>query len=102
MNYTKLNEFESRNILAKFLFRTDNVYKKIEDLSSDEKLRVALTCVLNRKTDLIMLDEPTNNLDLDSINVLEDILNQYNGAIILVSHDRIFKENILITKEVNI
>lgn len=102
MNYTKLSEFESRNILAQFLFRTDSVYKKIKDLSSGEKLRVALTCILNRKTDLIILDEPTNNLDLDSIKVLENILNQYNGAIILVSHDKTFRENIKTTKEVNV
>ena len=94
ISYTKSSELEARNVLAKFVFRTDSVNKLIIDLSGGERLRVALACVLSKNPDLLMLDEPTNNLDLDSINILEDILKQYKKALIVVSHDRVFEENI--------
>ena len=94
ISYTKLSELEARNVLAKFVFRTDSVNKFIIDLSGGERLRVALACVLSKNPDLLMLDEPTNNLDLDSINILEDILKQYKKALIVISHDRVFEENI--------
>jgi len=99
-----ISEKDCRDILAQFLFRTDDVYKKIKDLSGGEKLRVALACVLSDKNmpELLLLDEPTNNMDLDSIQVLENILNQYNGAIIVISHDKVFKENIRINKSINL
>ncbi len=99
-----ISENDCRNILAKFLFRTDAVYKKIQDLSGGERLRVALACILNRGEglELLLLDEPTNNMDLDSIQVLENILNQYKGAIVVISHDKVFKENIGINKVVRL
>lgn len=90
-----IKEKDARDILAMFLFRTDDVYKKVQDLSGGEKLRVALACIFSNDTpELILLDEPTNNMDLESIEVLENILNQYNGGLVVVSHDEVFKENI--------
>lgn len=103
-NNTNLSEKDCRDVLAQFLFRTDDVYKKVGGLSGGEKLRVALACILSDKNtpELLLLDEPTNNMDLDSIQVLENILNQYKGAIVIISHDRIFKENIRINKIVKL
>lgn len=101
VEYTKLTELECRKILAEFLFKEDAVFKKILDLSGGEKLKVLLACILNKKNiELLILDEPTNNLDLDSIAILEDILNKFNGAIIIVSHDRKFIENLNINKTI--
>lgn len=101
VDYAKLNELECRNLLAKFLFRTDAVQKQIKNLSGGEKLRVALACIFGRSgVELLLLDEPTNNLDLDSIEILENILNQFNGGIIVISHDKIFKKNIKIIREI--
>ena len=97
-----INEKDCRDLLAKFLFRTDAVYKKIADLSGGEKLRVALACIMQNEPELLMLDEPTNNMDLDSIEILENILNQYSGALIVVSHDKIFKENIKIEYQIEL
>ena len=96
----ELPEIDCRNILAQFLFRTDEVFKKVSSISGGEKLRTALACVFAKKEspELIILDEPTNNLDLNGIKILEDILKNYNGTIILVSHDKTFKDNININK----
>lgn len=95
---SNISEKVCRDLLAQFLFRTDAVYKKVCDLSGGEKLRFALACILLKQPDLILLDEPTNNMDLDSIKVLENILNQYHGALVVVSHDEVFKENIKINE----
>lgn len=101
LSINNIKEKDARDILAMFLFRTDEVYKKVSSLSGGEKLRVALSCIFANKTpEIILLDEPTNNIDLESIKVLENILNQYNGTIIVVSHDKIFKENININKTI--
>lgn len=101
---SSLSEKDCRDILAQFLFRTDDVYKIVKDLSGGEKLRVALACVLSgeKMPELLLFDEPTNNMDLDSISVLENILNQYKGAIVVISHDSVFKNNINIGKFVKL
>lgn len=101
IGYSGLNELECRNILAMFLFKTDSVLKNVNDLSGGEKIRFLLCCVLARKNiELIILDEPTNNLDIDSVEILEAILNNFNGAILVVSHDEVFKKNIKINDNV--
>lgn len=99
-----LNEQICRAILAQFLFRNDYVYKKISTLSGGEKLRISLACILARPEapELILLDEPTNNLDLNSIEILENILNSHTGALIVISHDKMFKENIKLNKIINL
>lgn len=99
---SNISEKDCRDLLAQFLFRTNAVYKKVCDLSGGEKLRVALACILLKQPDLILLDEPTNNMDLDSIKVLENILNQYCGALVVVSHDEVFRNRIKVSKSIEL
>lgn len=83
-------ELELRALLGSFLFSGDAVEKKIKILSGGEKARVALAKVIASKANFLMLDEPTNHLDLHSIELLAEALNNYEGSIIMVSHDRYF------------
>jgi ATP-binding cassette, subfamily F, member 3 len=83
-------EPDLRSLLGCFLFQGDDVFKKIKVLSGGEKARVALAKTMISKSNFLMLDEPTNHLDLNSVNMLADALNKYQGSLILVSHDRYF------------
>lgn len=101
-NYMKLNpdilERDARFHLSHFLFRSQDALKKVQNLSGGERLRAALCCVLTAHIppQLLILDEPTNHLDLESMEALESALNCYQGALIVISHDEIFLENIKI------
>ena len=83
-----------RNLLAAFLFRGDEVHKKIKILSGGEKARVVLSFLLSTPYNCLVLDEPTNHLDMKSREVLLDALKRYEGTLLFVSHDRYFLREI--------
>lgn len=80
----------ARDILAKFLFFGQDVFKKVKDLSGGERSRLRLCQLIQKDINLLVLDEPTNHLDIDAIEVLEEALLDFTGTIIFISHDRYF------------
>ncbi|MFP5116346.1 ribosomal protection-like ABC-F family protein [Bacillaceae bacterium C204] len=85
-----VNEGEARHILARFLFYGPAVFRKVSQLSGGERMRLRLAQLMYMDINLLILDEPTNHLDIDSCEVLEEALEQFNGTILAVSHDRYF------------
>ncbi len=90
MAMADLDNTEARTILARFLFRGEDVFKSMADLSGGERRRLGLIRLILSKANFLILDEPTNHLDLDSIEVLEEAISEYPGTVLLVSHDRYF------------
>jgi len=86
----RIKETEARTLLGRFLFSGDDVHKRVGDLSGGERSRVALAQLTLMGGNLLVLDEPTNHLDIGAREALEVVLNEYNGTILFVSHDRYF------------
>lgn len=105
LKYTSgLDDNLARKWLARFLFRGEDVFKKVNMLSGGERMRAALACILagDKPPQLLVLDEPTNNLDLNSIEQIESALLNYQGALMVISHDKNFLRNIGIREEINL
>lgn len=105
-NFLQLNPqakiFDAYRALAEFQFRNKDAEKKVSDLSGGEKIRagLAISLMSTQPPQMIILDEPTNHLDLRSIEAIEAILKDYQGALLVISHDEAFLENIGITRTV--
>lgn len=89
-DYPVLTNTQIRNTLAAFLFTGDDVFKKISELSGGERGRVSLAKLMLSNANFLILDEPTNHLDITSKEILEQALNDYEGTVLYVSHDRYF------------
>lgn len=83
-------ETHLRASLAKFLFYEDNVFKKVKTLSGGEKVRLKLFELIQKNANFLILDEPTNHIDIDTKEMLEEALKEYNGTLLFISHDRYF------------
>ena len=88
--YPTMANTQIRNMLAAFLFTEDDVFKKIKNLSGGERGRVSLAKLMLSDANFLILDEPTNHLDIDSKEILENAINNFEGTVLYVSHDRFF------------
>lgn len=88
-----MSEADARYHLSKFLFYKEDVFKKVKSLSGGERKRLRWAQIIGQHPNVIVLDEPTNDLDIGSIEMLEDTLDDYEGTVLAVSHDRYFVNN---------
>lgn len=93
--FPEMTTTEVRNALAAFLFSGDDVFKEISKLSGGEKCKVNLLKLMLSKSNLLLLDEPTNHLDIMSREALEDALLNYDGTVLVISHDRYFLNKVI-------
>ncbi len=92
--FPQLSEFEARSALGAFLFSGDEVYKTVDILSGGERVRLALCKIFKTKPNFLILDEPTNHMDIVGKEALEEMLKNYTGTLIFVSHDRYFVKQV--------
>ena len=88
------NETEIRSSLAKYMFRGNDVFKKVSSLSGGEKVRLILAELLKQNINFLILDEPTNHIDIETRELLEEAIKEYSGTVLFVSHDRYFINNL--------
>ena len=91
----KDNQWSASQLLSHFLFSYDMQYTRVEKLSGGEKRRLYLCSILMQNPNFLILDEPTNDLDIMTLNVLEEYLQRFNGCVLIVSHDRYFMDKIV-------
>jgi len=94
-NGNKLTDQEKRNLLGSFLFTGDDIHKSVHQLSGGEKSRLALAKLLLEDSNFLILDEPGNHLDIKTKNIFHQALKQYQGTILIVSHDRFFLDQLV-------
>ena len=94
--YPMLTNFEIRSYLAKFMFYNEDVDREISELSGGERARISLLKLMISDTNFILMDEPTNHLDIDSKEILEDAILDYEGTVLIISHDRYFLNKIAV------
>lgn len=94
MEESNFSETEARSKLAKYGFRQENAFKKIGKLSGGEKVRLILMKLMQKDINFLILDEPTNHIDIDTREILEEALKEYKGTLLFVSHDRYFINSI--------
>ena len=97
----KGEESHLRSALFKFMFTKNDIYKRVSKISGGEKVRLKLFCLMQDNINFLILDEPTNHIDITTREILEDILSEYKGTILFVSHDRCFINKIA-TKVISI
>ena len=88
------NETEIRTSLAKYMFRGNDVFKKVSSLSGGEKVRLILAKLLKQNINFLILGEPTNHIDIETKELLEEAIKEYSGTVLFVSHDRYFINNL--------
>ena len=94
--YPMLTNYEIRSYLAKFMFYEDDIDRTIGELSGGERARISLLKLMISDTNFILMDEPTNHLDIDSKEILEDAILDYEGTVLIISHDRYFLNKIAV------
>ena len=92
--FPELSQTEARNMLGAFLFRGDDVFKSVNMLSGGEKVRLALCKIFKRRPNVLILDEPTNHMDIVGKEPLESMLQEIQGTVLFVSHDRYFVKQV--------
>lgn len=92
--YPMMTNYEIRSYLAKFMFYEDDAYRQISELSGGERSRISLLKLMLSDCNFILMDEPTNHLDIDSKENLEDAILDYEGSVLIISHDRYFLNKI--------
>ena len=103
-NLSTLHEHEVKTRLSRFLFTKDHWDKPCGALSGGEKMRLALCClnISSRAPDIIILDEPTNNLDIQNVEILSAAVNAYEGTLIVISHDQHFLEQLNLERTIDL
>lgn len=92
--YSESHEEEGRRILAKYLFYKEDVFRQVGKLSGGEQVRLSLAILMQQPNNLLVLDEPTNHLDIETREFLEEVLTDYLGTLVVISHDRYFLKKI--------